>query len=140
MKDLKEISGKDAFKVPDDYFGKLNDRIISAAMKEERPPANKGKYRKIRPLLAIAASVAILAMIGFGALKIFIPDKKLPGFPEISLQEFTENYLDDIDILTLEEGVAPVASFEKVPDLTSDEIIDYLILENIDLSDIYEIL
>jgi hypothetical protein len=140
MKELKEIPGKNPFKVPEDYFGKLNERIISAAMKEGRQPEKKGKHLNIRPFLAIAASVAILAAIGLGALRLFYPDGKLPEIPEISLQEFTDSYLDDIDILTLEEGVTAGASFEDMPVLTSGEIIDYLIYENIDLNDIYEIL
>lgn len=140
MKEIKDITGKNPFKVPEDYFGKLNERIFSAAMREQRQPEKKSNYRKIRPFLAIAASIAILAVIGFGALRLFVPEGKLPEIPEISLEEFTDRYLYDIDILTLEEGATPVASIENVPGLTSSEIIDYLILENVDLNDIYEIL
>jgi len=109
-------------------------------MREERQPGNKSKYRRIRPFLAIAASIALLAVIGFGALRLLVPEGRLPEIPEISLEEFTDRYLYDIDILTLEEGATPVASFDNVPGLTSSEIIDYLILENVDLNDIYEIL
>ncbi len=94
----------------------------------------------MKPFLAVAASVAVLILLSYTALKIFLPADKPPEIPEISLQEFSDSYLNDFDILTLEEGTDPLAYNDKVPDVSDAEIIDYLILEDVDLNDIYEIL
>ncbi|MCX6333802.1 MAG: hypothetical protein NT092_05795 [Bacteroidia bacterium] len=140
MKDLKEIADKNPFKVPENYFGEINNKIISLTTGIEPEVRKKGLYRRMRPVLAIAASVAVLILLGFAAMKIFQPSGRTGQTPEISLQEFSDTYLNDIDVLTLEEDADPLAFYTKVSDVSNSEIIDYLILENIDLNDIYEIL
>ena len=54
------------------------------------------------------------------------------------VQENTENYINDIDLLMLEENAASAGISEIRPDATKSEIIDYLLSENIEISDIYE--
>jgi hypothetical protein len=140
MKDLKEITGKSPFRVPENYFDEVNRKILAST--SEAPPQAKpaGLYRRMKPFLAAAASVAVLVLLGYGAIKIFMPSGKTGEMPEISLQEFSDAFLDDIDIVTLEEGAIELASYEKVPDVGNSEIVDYLMSENIDLNEIYEIL
>ena len=140
MKDLKEITDKNPFKVPENYFEELSRKIISVTAGSEPQKKPEGSYHRLRPFMAIAASFLILALLSYTALRLFLPADKIPEMPEISLQEFSDTYLNDIDIFTLEEGVAPIASYDRIPDVTDSDIIDYLILENIDLNDIYEIL
>ena len=60
--------------------------------------------------------------------------------PEISLQEFSDNYLYDIDLLTLEENNNLAGISDMQMELTDSVIIDYLLRENIDENDIYELL
>ncbi len=60
--------------------------------------------------------------------------------PEISLQEFSESYLNDIDLLTLEEKAGSLTPYEDVPNVNNTEIIEYLLLENINENEIYELL
>lgn len=140
MKDLKEITDRSPFKVPDNYFEELNSRIIDATSGPEQQKKPAGLYRKIRPFLTMAASFLILAILSYSALKLFLPAEKTPSITELSFQEFSETILNDIDIYTLEERIYPIALIENVPDVSDSDIIDYLILENIDLNDIYEVL
>jgi hypothetical protein len=140
MKELKDISEKSPFKVPENYFEEVNRKIISATAGPETQLKPKGLYRIMRPALAIAATVAIVLLLGYAALKIFLPDGRPGSIPEISLQEFSDSYLDDIDILTLEDEITPIAYYDKIPDVSNSEIIDYLMFENLDLNEIYEIL
>jgi hypothetical protein len=140
MKNLKEISDKNPFKVPENYFEEVNKKIISATAGAETEVRKKGLYRRMRPILAVAATVAALILLGYAALKIFVPSGNTGRTPEITLQEFSDTYLNDIDVLTLEEDVDPVAYYDKVPDVSNTEIIDYLLLENTDLNEIYELL
>lgn len=140
MKELKDISEKSPFKIPENYFEEVNRKIISATSGPETQVKLKGFYRIMRPALAIAATVAIVLLLGYAALKIFLPEERPGSIPEISLQEFSESYLNDIDILTLEDEMTPIAYYDKIPDVSNSEIIDYLISENLDLNEIYEIL
>ena len=140
MKNLDKITNKNPFKVPENYFEEVNRKIIASTTGAETEEKQKGLYRRLRPFLAAAASVAVLILLSYAALKIFLPSGNTAKMPEMSFQEFSDSYLDDIDVLSLEEAVDPAAFYDKVPDISSSEIIDYLILENIDLNEIYELL
>lgn len=144
MKESDKIPGKNPFKVPDDYFEDVNRKIISATVEAEtstEPEVRKIRlFDRLRPVLAVAASVTLLVLLTYTVLRIFLPDSKSSKMPEISLIEFSDSFLDDIDIQTLEENVDPTAFYDKVPDVSNSEIIDYLILENIEINDIYELL
>ena len=140
MKKIDEITNKNPFKVPENYFGEVNRKILASTTGAETEGRQKGLYRRLRPILAIAASVAVLIFLSYAAVKIFLPSGNTAKMPEISLREFSDTYLNDIDVLSLEEAVDPAAFYDKVPDVSNSEIIDYLILENIDLNEIYELL
>jgi hypothetical protein len=140
MKDLKDIADKSPFKVPENYFEEVNKKIIASTAEKVNETKPEGIYRRLKPFLAVAATVAVLILLSYTALKIFKPASITGKIPEISLQEFSDTYLNDIDILTLEEGASAIASFDGVYDVSDADIIDYLIVENIDLNDIYEIL
>jgi len=140
MKDLKEIAGKSPFVVPENYFEEINSRIIASTEGIEQVTPAKGLYLRMKPYLAVAASVAVLVLLSFTALKIFSPSENRGVIPTVSLQEFSDTYINDIDALTLEEELPAIASWDRLPDVSNAEIIDYLILENVDLDDIYEIL
>jgi hypothetical protein len=140
MKTLNEISGRNPFKVPDNYFEEVNAKIAEKTTMSEPEIHKPGLYRRLRSLLAFAAAVTILIALTFTAVKIFSPDSGLVTLPAITMEEFTESYLEDIDLLTLEENAYPLTLNGNVSGLSSTEIIDYLILENISANDIYEIL
>jgi hypothetical protein len=50
----------------------------------------------------------------------------------------TESYINDIDISSIEEDASTLVLQEEGPDVSKKDIIDYLLKENIDISDIYE--
>jgi hypothetical protein len=126
--------------VPENYFEEVNSKIIASTKGIEPGNRTKGLYRRLKPYLAVAASVAVLVLISFTALKIFRPSDNRGAIPFISLQEFSDTYINDIDALTLEEDLTAIASYDRLPDVSNADIIDYLILENVELDDIYEIL
>jgi hypothetical protein len=140
MKPTEDIPRKNPFKIPENYFEEVNRKIMSATAGGEPIVFKKGLYRKLRPWLAIAASVAVFTLLGYGAVKVFLPGNRNMEVPEISLQEFTETYFDDIDLSTLEESVASIIPFPEGPDVNSRELIEYLMLEDISENEIYELL
>ena len=138
MKELKDIPKKNPFKVPENYFEELEGRIISATKGLQPKPAGKGVIRRLIPYLAIAASVALLSIIGYS---VFYNGPGLNGSkmsPAITVNEFTETLLNDIDLMTLEDKVAESGILEGTTGVSKGDIVEYLISENIDVTEIYE--
>ena len=140
MEKLNEIKNKNPFRVPENYFEEVNKKIILSTTGSKPDKEKRGFIIQLRPILALAASVALFVLIGYTAVKIFHPSGKNIDLSGISLQEFSESYLHDIDILTLLEDADIPVSPEEVPDVSKEVIIDYLLLENIDIHEIYEFL
>ncbi len=140
MGKLNEIKCKNPFKVPENYFEEVNRKIIHSTA-GAKPDTGKRRFTtRLHPILAAAASIAVFVLLSYTAMKIFLPVSKNVDLPEISLREFSESYLYDVDILTLVEYADLSAYSEEVPDVSKEEIIDYLLLDNIDINEIYEIL
>jgi hypothetical protein len=138
MKELNDIPKQNPFKVPENYFENLTDRIISQTSAIETVPQKKSIVRRLRPFLAVAASVALLALIGYTALY-FIGNGQRRSSSEVAVSDkYSSIYLNDIDITTLEENVAENETLIEIPEISKNEIIDYLISEDINILDIYE--
>ena len=137
MKTLNEIPRENPFKVPENYFEDVNRKIISAAAGIQPGESSKGTLRRLRPMLAVAASIAAFIVLSYTALRIFRPETG-SNLPDVLTAELKESYLNDIDTQTLEQYTDPAFLNESVSDLTTNEIIDYLLVENIDINDIYE--
>jgi hypothetical protein len=140
MKTMDEIKDKNPFKVPENYFEEVNNRIISATVGAGPVIRKKGISRSLRLTLAVAASVAVFVMLGYTAFRLLNPDNKNRWLSEISTEEIAGSYLGDIDILTLEENTDLSGIYDSEPVAAREDIIDYLVNENIDLNEIYEIL
>lgn len=138
MKELNDIPNKSPFKVPENYFEEVNRKIITATTGSGIETHEKSVYRRLRPYLSVAAAVAVLLTVSYFAANYFSNSRSVSELPMITLNEFSDNYLNDIDILTLEEGAGSFESEVVRSDISSKDIIDYLVLENIDLNDIYE--
>ena len=140
MEKQNEIKSKNPFKVPENYFEEVNKKIFLSTKGSEPDKEKRGFIIQMRPVLAIAASVALFVLISYTAIKIFHPSGKNTDLSGITLQEFSELYLYDIDILILSEDADLPAISEEVPDISKEFIINYLLLENIDINEIYEFL
>jgi hypothetical protein len=138
MKGLKDIGSKNPFRVPDNYFENFNRRIVDITSGSEEIRTERGIIRKLRPYLALAASVALIVALGYTALYFSGNRNSNLEFPEMTLSELPDSYLNDIDILTLEENVATIGLFQEGSGVNNEDIINYLVLENIDVYDIYE--
>lgn len=138
MKQFKEISDKNPFKIPENYFEVVNRKIIASTMGFSSEQEKTGLYRKLRPYLAVAASVIVLIILSYTAIHIFSSGYDKSALPEITLNEFSDKYLNDIDNLTLEENAGIIEPDMAHIEFSSSDIIDYLVLENIDVNEIYE--
>jgi hypothetical protein len=140
MRELNEISRKNPFKVPNGYFEEVNLKIISTTAGIESEVKKQGIFRILRPYFAAAAVVAGLVLLSYTAIRLFAPAKTEASLSGISLNEVYDSYFNDIDILTLEEIAVPSILNDEKSGVNKNDIIDYLVLENIDTFDIYELL
>jgi hypothetical protein len=138
MKKLNEIPGKNPFKVPENYFEDVNRKIISATSGYDMDVKKRVQVKRLRPYLAVAASVAAFILLSYTALKLLTPDSINLQVSEVINGNYSTPYENDIDIFTLEENVASLLPEDEGLFANETDIIDYLILENIDISDIYE--
>lgn len=138
MKNLNEITNKSPFKVPENYFEEANRRIISATSGNTQESIKIGLFNRFRPYLLIAASVTGIVLISYSAIRLLGHDKTKVQLSELLNKEYSQSYINDIDMLTLEENASSLALDDVVPDLSSTDIIDYLLMENIEINDIYE--
>ena len=140
MNKLNEIPGKNPFRVPENYFEDVTRKIISETAGSEPGFSRRGAVRRLRPLLAVAASIAAVILISYTVLKIFVPGNTNHIVTGISEKEFVETYLNDIDLLTLEEQAEYLTPSINITDVKGSEITEYLLLENINENEIYELL
>jgi hypothetical protein len=138
MKEFKEISEKSPFKVPENYFEEVNRKIIASTAGYSLGTKDKSLYRKFRPYLAVAASVALLTLLSYTVIYVISPGRNKTKAPEITLNEFTDNYLDEIDNMTLEEKAGFIDPDLADININSKDIIDYLVFENIEINDLHE--
>ena len=138
MKKLNKIADKQPFKVPKNYFEEVNRKIISATSGYNQEVKKIGLYPRLKPYFMIAASVTGFIILSYSAIKLFAPEKQNTQIAEFLYEDYPEMYINDIDILSLEESAASLDLFEELPEVNNSDIIDYLLLENIEINDIYE--
>ena len=138
MQKLNNIPDKNPFKVPEKYFEEVNRKIISATSGVDNEVKVVNTYRRLRTYLLIAASVTGFILISYTAIRLFTSDKISPQVSEVQYNMNPDSYLNDIDISSLEEKASSIVFSEERPEVSNNDIIEYLLLENIEINDIYE--
>jgi hypothetical protein len=138
MAKLNDIPGKNPFKVPDNYFQDVNRKIISASSGADQDLKKINVYNRFRTRLLVAASVIGFILISYSVVKLFTHEKVNSEIADVVHGVNTESYINDLDISSIEEDASSLVLSEEGPDVSKKDIIDYLLQENIELSDIYE--
>jgi hypothetical protein len=166
MKLNDEIKKNNPFKVPEGYFETLTERTMSAisgSMEEEKgsgAPEAPVRRLNLRPFLALAAAIVGVALLATYTVRLVSGGmergtEELNGslFADLEAEQF-ETYMLEDELMeavyeeagqltdeTGSEGAAresgEQATEEEIP---SDAIIDYLLMEDVDINDIYELL
>jgi len=146
MKPEDEIKNSNPFKVPAGYFENLTERTMSSICEardaegvQEKRPVRKIRLRHNLALAAIILGLAVLA----SAMIRLVTGSAKDNADNQATELYTDLALDDIDTYLIESELSQTAT-NKSPGLdetvTSEEIIDYLVHENIDFDDIYALL
>ena len=135
---IDQIPGKNPFRVPENYFEEVNRKIISVTAGEVKTGKNRSFSYRFRTQLAVAASVTGIILLTYIGVRLMNAEKNITQISEAVFYENKESYLNEIDLYTLEESVSLEGISEQSPDVSNKDIIDYLLRENVEISDIYE--
>jgi hypothetical protein len=138
MTKLNDIPKKNPFRVPDNYFEEIDRKIISVTSGSDSGIRKISIYNRFRRSLLIAASIAGFILISFAAIKLFTPDKKNYKVSEVLNEINPDSIMNEIDLSSLEEHASSLVLPDEGPDVSKKDIIDYLLLNNVDINDIYE--
>jgi hypothetical protein len=138
MKQLNDIPHSNPFKVPENYFEEVNNKIITATSGYSHEGKKIRLYSRFRPYLIIAASVTGFIIISYTAIRLILPGRINSHVSEVAFEENHESIINDIDIFTLEENASSMVLAEEAPEVNNADIINYLLLDNIEFNDIYE--
>jgi hypothetical protein len=135
---LDSISGEEGFKVPEGYFESFEDRLRKKIEVKEENSIAKSRLGIFRSPLLLAASILGFALISYVFIGGLLREKDQTIYAET-----IDIGLYDYDIDLLEETYSKVSSEEEsntenLPD--EDEIIDFLIDQNIEIELIAEYL
>lgn len=144
MKSIDDIKKENPFRVPDGYFDTLTERTMSAVenipVSESKPAKNHGGKVKIMPFLALAAAIAGFAVLTAGMVKLVTRDSD-SNTKQAQNGIYTDLATEEIDTYIIEnEWSVPEVVSGGEGEIQSEAIIDYLVLENVELSEIYELL
>jgi len=129
---------KNPFRVPDGYFEEVNRKIISATSGKRISDRRSGASFRFRSYLLAVASIAGFIFLSYEAIKVIVPHGIKHQASEVITDDYFSPYFNDLDIYSLEETAASLAIPEQGTDLDKADIIEYLLLENIEISEIYE--
>ena len=138
MEKIDNINGSNPFKVPDGYFEEVNRNIMCITTGKKVEAKKQGLYLRLRSYIAIAASVAVLAIMTYTGTKLFSPHDETLYLSTITTGLYPEYLLNGIDILTIEEEAILMELPLTEPEIGKKDIIDYLLLENIDINELQE--
>jgi hypothetical protein len=139
MRTLNKISDKkNPFKVPENYFEDVNKKIISVTTGDIKVGKKISIYDRFRPYFLVAASVTGFLLISYSTLKLISHYRMNSQLSGVLSGEYSDSFLNEIDILTIEENASSFILSEELPEVSNTDIIDYLLLENIEINDIYE--
>ncbi len=136
--DILLSSGRDnPFRVPENYFDELPERILSRVHQKENTGAVHRPWHAIRPRLALAAAVAGFLIMIWAGIRIFSGDQR-EGIPLAVIEDFIEFYVSDFEenaLFETAEHYRPANSTSS--GLQEDFIIEYLVYEKIDDAMLY---
>jgi len=120
------------FAVPDGYFDTLEDRIEARIAEETNSISPKGKLiRMVKPILGMVASFAVIFLLVYYPLSIFLPGylAKNAEEPGAKSETFAEEEALYSYLLVSEQSLYDILNTETDQaggEVTADEMLDYL--------------
>ena len=140
--DLENLSKEAPFVVPEGYFDNLPGRLMEKIHEENKKQEQKNSIRLntfFNPQLSIAASLILFAILSYFTITYVLNSKHKQDTSQY-FAELVENEIEDYDLLLLMEALDEANNFylEEYNIELDEEIIDYLVSEEIDIEQIIE--
>lgn len=143
MEKIKNHKQTNPYKVPEDYFALLNERIIANCESEtgsEATGKGAGILRMLRPLITLAAVITGAALITFAIVQSVAPSNRssMP-LADAAFTDHSDLIYESIDIYMIEAALYGSTDTDQTSfTFEKDDIIDYLLEGEVDFSLIYE--
>lgn len=140
---LEDIPKKNPYRVPEGYFDSFNDRLRDKIQSEEEKPVRNLRFM-LRSNLALAAAILAFALISYFSFRLISAGRIDQETRNLTYTEFLEEEIFSLDeelLLDAYEQIDKTGSGTEESQESEDyseEIIQYLSAEDIDLSLIYE--
>ena len=138
MDQLKNNGSKNPFRVPENYFEELTERILDNTS-EKGSFGRKLTLSALKPYYTLAAVIAGTAIITFAILQVTTPYSRVTsgGNNEI-IADVPQFLIDGMDMYIIESQLNDETSDELEPSADDRElIIEYLMLNEVDMSLLY---
>ena len=116
MNNISNMKKDQPFKVPEDYFENLSDRIQEKIELEENP--KKRMLQVLKPYVWMAASIIGIVFIA----KVVLTNSVDPNY---KIQQYSQSEIS-IDTQSVTVNTDDLNWFSEEEELTSEEIIEYL--------------
>jgi hypothetical protein len=141
MKEQDKNNPTNPFRVPDNYFDELNERILKNTA-GVAPESRSSIRTLLRPYFSLAAVIAGAAILTMAVIELTTGFQGEVNHDEEMFAAGTPQFLiDGMDMYIIEQEL--FGEHETIVTTTienKDEIIDYLMLNEVDLSLIYDLL
>ncbi|NMC42189.1 MAG: hypothetical protein GYA43_13625 [Bacteroidales bacterium] len=138
MSELEKIPKENPFRVPEGYFEELTGRIMKAASNKPRVKAVEKKLFRLRPWMTAAAGLAIITALSITFILVSPGKDQTDIYRDLSFNGTVEEIFSGMDLSAIEEEVAGIISTTGFIGVENSDIIEYLMMQNISILDIYE--
>ena len=140
--EFENLSKETPFVVPEGYFDSFPVRIMKKIHEEGEKQVLKKSIRLrtlFSPQLSIAASLILFAVLSYFTITYILNSENQQDTSQY-FAELVENEIEDYDLLLLMEALDEANNFdlEEYNTELDEEIIDYLVSEEIDIEQIIE--
>lgn len=138
MEDLKhnmldKAGNRTPFRVPEGYFDTLTDRVMQRVESSEEAPAKRGLIFYLRPVIGLAASFLLVALLVNAPIRLLNKQKETAPVS-------TENFTTKLDILATfneNEIIDALSNESNTTHLMDDSTIETVLLATVSDYDLY---
>lgn len=127
------------FRTPDNYFDSIEDRVMGTIKQEAKKKTTPGSgkiFQLLKPVLAIAASLALIYILAYYPISYFSPKSMVKSeATDTTSSDVMDDYsfnLSMIDDNSLAEAIID-DEIEPTIEINKDEVLAYLSTEMTDL-------
>ena len=144
--ELSKINRENPFNVPEDYFDNFSSRLHDEIHASEAPGFYEKYVLAVKPYLAVAAFFVGVIILGIVFYNIFFPGNSIKELkPDEIVELINEDayYLSEesiLEIIYMNDAEDGDEKADNYGENLTNEVIDYLINEEINITDIIDAL